>query len=75
MNPLIGNGSAIKPCCWAAFLELVLIPDYPDFLLVILPPVGFLILGFLLAGKRLIDRVLDEHKSSVVAKTPANSSV
>ncbi|NKN32953.1 electron transport complex subunit E [Marichromatium bheemlicum] len=38
-----------------AFLELTLIPDYPGFLLAILPPGGFLALGFMLAGKRLID--------------------
>ncbi|EIC20025.1 electron transport complex subunit E [Thiorhodovibrio frisius] len=38
------------------FLELTIIPDYRGFLLLILPPGGFLALGFLLAGKRLIDR-------------------
>lgn len=38
-----------------AFLELTLIPDYRGFLLAILPPGGFLALGFLLAGKRLLD--------------------
>ena len=38
------------------FLELTLIPDYKGFLLVILPPGGFLVLGFLLAGKRILDR-------------------
>ncbi|OGT88143.1 MAG: electron transport complex subunit RsxE [Gammaproteobacteria bacterium RIFOXYA12_FULL_61_12] len=41
---------------WAAFLELKLIPDYKNFLLVILPPGGFILLGFLLAGKRLLDQ-------------------
>jgi Na+-translocating ferredoxin:NAD+ oxidoreductase subunit E len=38
-----------------AFLEMRLLPDYRGFLLAILPPGGFLALGFLLAGKRLID--------------------
>ncbi|WP_296808312.1 electron transport complex subunit E [Thiocapsa sp.] len=38
-----------------AFLELTLIPEYRGFLLAILPPGGFLALGFMLAGKRLID--------------------
>lgn len=38
-----------------AFLELTLIEDYRGFLLAILPPGGFLALGFLLAGKRLLD--------------------
>lgn len=39
-----------------AFLETTLIPDYQGFLLMILPPGGFLALGFLLAGKRVLDR-------------------
>jgi electron transport complex protein RnfE len=38
-----------------AFLELTLIPEYRGFLLAVLPPGGFLALGFMLAGKRLID--------------------
>lgn len=38
-----------------SFLELTVIPDYRGFLLIILPPGGFLVLGFLLAGKRLLD--------------------
>jgi electron transport complex protein RnfE len=41
---------------WAAFLELTLIPDYAGFLLVVLPPGGFIVLGFLLAGKRILER-------------------
>lgn len=43
---------------WASFLELQLIADYKGFLLIILPPGGFIVLAFLLAGKRLIDRRL-----------------
>ena len=39
---------------WASFLECVIIPDYRGFLLIILPPGGFLVIGFLFAGKRLI---------------------
>ncbi len=38
-----------------AFLETVLIPDYKGFLLFVLPPGAFIVLGFLMAGKRLID--------------------
>jgi electron transport complex protein RnfE len=38
------------------FLEMTVIPDYKGFLLVSLPPGGFLVLGFLLAGKRILDR-------------------
>ncbi|GAB6040575.1 electron transport complex subunit E [Endothiovibrio diazotrophicus] len=39
-----------------SFMELTLIPDYRGFLLMILPPGGFLVLGFILAGKRILDR-------------------
>jgi len=38
-----------------AFLETTLIPDYKGFLLFVLPPGGFIALGFLIAGKRLLD--------------------
>ncbi|MDD2884085.1 MAG: electron transport complex subunit E [Dechloromonas sp.] len=40
-----------------AFLE-VQVPDYGGALLMILPPGGFAVLGFLLAGKRLLDQRL-----------------
>jgi electron transport complex protein RnfE len=39
-----------------SFMEMKLIPDYKGFLLMVLPPGGFLALGFLIAGKRVIDR-------------------
>lgn len=39
------------------FLEMTVIPDYRGFLLMILPPGGFLALGFLLAGQRLLKRL------------------
>jgi electron transport complex protein RnfE len=39
-----------------AFLETTLIPHYKGYLLMILPPGGFLVVGFLLAGKRVLDR-------------------
>jgi len=60
---------------WAAFLELVLIPDYKGFLLIILPPGGFLVLGFLMAGKRLLDKALAERKAQLAAAaaTPASN--
>ncbi len=38
-----------------AFLETTVIPEYKGYLLMILPPGGFLVLGFLLAGKRVLD--------------------
>ena len=39
-----------------AFLEMTLVPDYQGFLLMALPPGGFIMLGFIIAGKRVIDR-------------------
>ncbi|MEL6978366.1 MAG: electron transport complex subunit E [Pseudomonadota bacterium] len=38
-----------------AWLELELIPNYDGFLLLILPPGGFIVLGFLLAAKNALD--------------------
>jgi electron transport complex protein RnfE len=38
------------------FLQLTVIHGYRGFLLVILPPDGFLALGFLLAGKRILEK-------------------
>jgi len=53
------------------FLELTLIPDYRGFLLAILPPGGFIALGFLLAGKRILDRSLARRRQQDLARTPA----
>ena len=52
------------------FLELHLIPYYRGFLLAILPPGGFLALGFLLAGKRLLDRRAS-RRAAALAKSMA----
>lgn len=46
------------------FLELTLIPDYRGFLLMVLPPGGFIALGLLLAGKRLLDRRLARRRTT-----------
>lgn len=55
-----------------SFIELTLIPDYRGFLLMVLPPGGFLVLGFLLAGKRLFDaRIQKRPISAVAADAPA----
>jgi electron transport complex protein RnfE len=48
-----------------AFLETTLIPNYKGYLLMILPPGGFLALGFLLAGKRVLDRRMAERSVAV----------
>ncbi len=56
-----------------SFLELHLIPDYSGFLLVVLPPGGFLVLGFLLAGKRILDGHLQQRAKNRLrpAEAPA----
>jgi electron transport complex protein RnfE len=46
-----------------SFLELELIPDYRGFLLMILPPGGFLTLGFILATKRVIDQRIQKTET------------
>jgi electron transport complex protein RnfE len=38
-----------------SIIEFTIIPDYSGFLLMILPPGAFIALGFILAGKRVID--------------------
>jgi electron transport complex protein RnfE len=49
-----------------AFMEITVIPNYGGFLLMILPPGGFLVLGLLLAGKR----VLEARRSTAKPATP-----
>ncbi|MFA5081323.1 MAG: electron transport complex subunit E [Hydrogenophilaceae bacterium] len=51
-----------------AFLEMTIIPGYKGYLLMILPPGGFLALGFLLAGKRVLDRRRTERAARLVAE-------
>ena len=53
------------------FLELTLIPDYRGFLIMALPPGGFLMMGFLLAGKR----VLDARRSRKIENSSAMQAV
>ncbi len=43
-----------------AVMELQLIPNYDGFLLLILPPGGFLVLGFLLAARRIIEGRIEQ---------------
>ncbi|MFZ3018432.1 MAG: electron transport complex subunit E [Gallionella sp.] len=38
-----------------AFLETTIVPEYKGFLLMILPPGGFMVVGLLLAAKRVLD--------------------
>lgn len=50
------------------FLELTLISDYKGFLLMILPPGGFLALGFLMALQRAVSRRRAQQRSSTQAR-------
>jgi Na+-translocating ferredoxin:NAD+ oxidoreductase subunit E len=54
-----------------SFMEMKLIPDYKGFLLMILPPGGFLALGFLIAAKRVIDRRRASVAEAVQVAMPA----
>jgi Na+-translocating ferredoxin:NAD+ oxidoreductase subunit E len=55
-----------------AFLETTVIPNYGGVLLMILPPGGFLVLGFLLALKRRLDARLARRPAS--AEFPASTA-
>lgn len=59
------------------FLELTLIPDYKGFLLMILPPGGFLALGFLLAARRIIEQRRQQNKKEALPNIdhPATANV
>lgn len=56
-----------------AFLELKLIPEYKGFLLMILPPGGFMAVGFLLAGKRSLDKRRAVRAEAAPAPEPATT--
>lgn len=71
MREIIGSGTLFANASLLlgesfSFLETTLIPDYRGFLLFILPPGGFIALGFILAGKRLLDDWLG-HKPDLLA--------
>lgn len=51
-----------------AFMEMTVIPHYGGFLLAILPPGGFLVMGFLLAGKRILDQKLADRQSTATVE-------
>lgn len=55
------------------FMELTIIPDYRGFLLMALPPGGFLMMGFLLAGKRIVD-TRRQRRDEMVATPPEAAS-
>ncbi len=48
-----------------AWMETVLVEKYRGFLLMALPPGGFLMLGFILAGKKILDKRLQARNKAV----------
>ena len=57
-----------------SFLELTLIEDYKGFLLMILPPGAFIALGFILAGKRVLERKFSTTKENALPVIQSVSS-
>jgi electron transport complex protein RnfE len=55
-----------------AFLEITLVHDYKGFLLMILPPGGFMVVGLLLASKRVLDQRRAERALMATSETPAS---
>lgn len=55
-----------------SFLETTVIPNYKGFLLTALPPGGFIMLGFMVAGKRYLDLKLSAVKQ-VAAEIPESA--
>ncbi|MGD8568214.1 MAG: electron transport complex subunit E [Gammaproteobacteria bacterium] len=58
-----------------ANIELTVIPHYKGFLLMILPPGAFIALGFILAGKRIIDARLAKHDPHELPVLDNNASL
>ncbi len=50
-----------------SFMEMTLIPDYKGFLLFVLPPGGFIALGFLIAFRRIFDKYLEKIAPGIQA--------
>jgi len=76
MREIIGSGTLFASASMLlgdamGFLELTLIPDYRGFLLMMLPPGGFIALGVLLAGKRVLDRRLAAKRLAAQGQGPS----
>lgn len=64
---LLGDGFSI--------IELTPLPEYRGMLLVILPSGGFIMLGLLLSGKRLLDEYLSDRKVPQETENPFSCNV
>ena len=63
MREILGSGTLFANAALLlgdgfAFMEMTIIPEYRGFLLFVLPPGGFVALGFLIAGKNAIDKYI-----------------
>ena len=56
-----------------AFMEITVIPNYGGVLMMILPPAGFLVLGLLLATKRLYERYAARSADALVQPAAAQT--
>lgn len=82
MREILGSGTLFSNASLLlgeafSFMEMTLLPEYGGFLLMVLPPGGFLALGFLLAGKRLIDRKLatiDKKEINIIDEPSAEQA-
>lgn len=76
LREIIGHGTLFDQS-WLLFGErardwtLTLIPDYPGFLLAILPPGAFIGLGLIIAAKNAIDARRKAHPEPAVHAEPA----
>lgn len=57
----------------AAWLEQTIIPGYGGMLLWVLPPGGFMVMGFLLAGKRIMDQKMAEQALRRASQKPIHA--
>ena len=55
-----------------AFLETTIVPHYKGFLLMILPPGGFMVVGMLLAAKRVLDQRRAARTETVAVEAAAS---
>jgi electron transport complex protein RnfE len=53
------------------FMEMHLLPGYRGFLLMLLPPGGFVVMGMLLSGIRLAKRLTHRASALELAREPA----
>lgn len=53
-----------------SFLEMTIIPKYKGMLLMMLPPGGFIAMGFLMAGKRMLDNRAKQKAAAVSSSEP-----